>query len=96
MCPFYVCDGSGVNCVTAVLMGLAAARGLSNAEECGRHVVQITLGITSRVVLAGRLPVEAIKHLVDAGQIKDTAVVRIFSKQRGMASSMPLLPAITT
>ena len=90
-CPCYVCGHSGVNCVGAVLVAIASARGVESAASQSSGTIQDSLGIPRRAVMGGRLPKEAIDDLIHSGQLNPTPVVRVIRKERGMTSSMPLL-----
>ena len=86
-----MCGHSGVNCVGAVLVAIASARGVESAASQSSGTIQDSLGIPRRAVMGGRLPKEAIDDLIHSGQLNPTPVVRVIRKERGMTSSMPLL-----
>ena len=90
-CPYYVWRG-GVTCVSASLIGLAAARGVPNPTTASPNVIYEALGLPPRTMLGGRLPSEAVEHLVDANQVNHTPVVRVF---RNVVDRQEVLPLIT-
>lgn len=90
-CPYYVWRG-GVTCVSASLIGLAAARGVPNPTTASPNVIYEALGIPQRTMLGGRLPSEAVEHLVDANQVNHTPAVRVF---RNVVDRQEVLPLIT-
>lgn len=85
-CPCFVWKG-GVTCVSATLVGLAAARGVDDGAP--RGAVYDALQIPARAVLGGRLPSEMVKDLIDAGQVDRTPTTLLFAQTE--ESSLPLL-----
>lgn len=81
-----------MTCVSASLIGLAAARGVPNPTTASPSAIYEALGLPQRTMLGGRLPSEAIEHLVDANQINHTPVVKVFRNVVDRQDVLPLIP----
>ena len=81
----YICVCDGVNCVSSVLVGLAAARG---ADEW--HAEQ-ALGLQRRPVLGAWLPRELMNALVDAGVVNEEPIVLNFDRTSTTDAFLPHL-----
>jgi hypothetical protein len=90
LCPCFVWSG-GANCISATLVGLAAARGVGNVQARRTQNVYSALSLQPRVVLGGRLPREVVEDLVDADQINHTPVTRILERNDVSHTSLPLI-----
>jgi hypothetical protein len=90
-CPFFVWSG-GVTCVSACLVGLAAARGVTNPTTSSKNDIYEALGLSNRVILGARLPAEAVEELIDNNQINHTPVVHLFQNTKAQQhGAIPLL-----
>jgi len=76
---------NGVNCISSVIVGLAAARGTydSGFEEA--------LGLSKRVVLGALLPSELVVRLIHSGVLKENPTSVTLSKSLEFAAVLPAL-----
>jgi hypothetical protein len=77
------CRGSGVTCVSAVLLGIAVARGVPLRDAEGG------LRIPRRIALGARLPVELLRELVAARAV--AVIPRVLTMGEPREASLPLL-----